>query len=206
MHRRTLALVTAVALLSAPRAEAQNITFDPFPSIPAGVSVGYITNNFGFFASLPATLAQVLTSASSAIPGGGSALKLNDSGQGFGNFGALFSFSQAISFFSAVGNDFGGSNPGDNERVYLTAFDAAGNVVGTSVFQAAYAQPNLNPASISAASISHVAFTFDTDLGYYAVDDVSWRAAVNVVPEPSTYALMAVGLVGIFAARRRRAA
>lgn len=204
MIRRWATVCALATALAAPPVAAQNITFDPFPSIPAGVTVSYITNNFGFFASLPATLSQVLTSASSAISGGGLALKLNDSGQGFGNYGALFSFANPIAYFSAVGNDFGGSNPGDNERVYLTGFDAFGNVVATAMSQFPYAQPNLNTATLSSTTMSYVAFSFDTDLGYYAVDDVSWRPAVNVVPEPSTYALMAVGLVGIFAARRRR--
>ena len=137
MRHRVTALAAAL-VLSTGTASAQTINFDPFPSIPAGVTVSYFDNSFGFLASLPTLSGQALTVATSAIPGGGSGLKLNDSGQNFGNYGALFSFSNAISFFSAVGNDFGGTNPTDNERIYFTAFNALGNVVATASFQVTF--------------------------------------------------------------------
>ncbi len=205
--RHRLSALAAALVLSTGTASAQTITFDPFPSIPAGVTVSYFNNTFGFLGALPTTVTDALVSTSSAIPGGGEALLLFGSGVN-GNYGALFSFSAPISFFSAVGNDFGGTNPTDNERIYFTAFNSAGNVVATSIFQAVYANPNLNPGSISNPSISHVAFTFDTDLGYYSVDDIAWRPGVNnIVPEPGTYALLATGLlaVGVMARRRRNA-
>lgn len=171
---------------------AETVDFDS--PIPAGVTVNYISNTLSPLASLPTALSNSLSFTSSAIPGGGQALLLQP-------FGALFTFSSLQSFVSMVGNDFGGSNPGDNEEVYLSVFGASGNFLGSTTVHDAYAMPNLQPISISAAGIKYAAFTFSQDLGYYSVDNVKSIAAV---PEPETYAMLFAGLGMLALAKRRR--
>lgn len=48
-----------------------------------------------------------------------------------------------------------------------------------------------------------IAFTIRHDPSWYLIDDVSVVAAITTVPEPSTYALLAAGLLGIMVVRRR---
>lgn len=57
----------------------------------------------------------------------------------------------------------------------------------------------------ASAPITTIAFVVQHDPSWYTLDDVS-VSAVSTVPEPSTYALMAAGLLGIVAARGRRRA
>jgi hypothetical protein len=185
---------------------AQQVTFDPFPPVlPPGVTIEYFDGGMTpALAVLPVGNGVALASASSAIPGGGNALLLHRSTEGFGPYGMLVSFASPVLFFSAIGNDFGGDEVLDNEVVYLHAFDIFGSLVATSTFSSPWANPNLKPISIDhAAGFSHVAFTWTDDLGYYAVDDLDWRGTA-VVPEPVTMVLLGSGLLGIAFVRRRR--
>lgn len=189
-----LKMCAAAVALFANSAFAETIDFDS--ATPAGVTIGYITNTFNALSTLPTTVSNALAYTSSALPGGGRALLLQP-------YGALFTFSSAQSSISMVGNDFGGSNPTDNERVYLTVFDTYGSVLGSTSVQNAYSVPNLQPISFSAAGIKYAAFTFSNDLGYYSVDNVITTA----VPEPESYAMLlaGLGLMGALARRRKQA-
>lgn len=187
-----LAALAGVMALFSNNVFAEVVNFDS--PIPAGVTVNYINNTGGVLAALPTVNTNPLAFTSSAIPGGGQALLLQP-------FGALFTFSSLQSFVSMVGNDFGGTNPTDNEEVYLSVFGASGNLLGSTTVHDAYAVPNLQPISISAAGIKYAAFTFSSDLGYYAVDNVETVAAV---PEPETYAMLFAGLGMLALAKRRR--
>jgi hypothetical protein len=50
--------------------------------------------------------------------------------------------------------------------------------------------------------IKYAAFTYTVDLGYYAVDNVVYTQA-SQAPEPASFALLGIGLVGLGAMRRR---
>lgn len=193
---KVTAIAAAMSLFSSATI-AQVVDFDG--PIPAGVTVEYFRNTGDVLAALPTTLADSLLFASSAVPGGGQALLLN--GSGATNFGALFTFSSLPSFVSMVGNDFGGSNPDDNEIVYLSVFGESGNFLGSATVQEPFAEPNLQPISFGIAGIKYAAFTFSNDLGYYSLDNVV------AVPEPETYALLlaGLGLMGAVARRRKQA-
>ncbi len=195
--KRRFAALAAATLFSVTTAGAQQITFDPFPSIPAGVTLSYFNNVTGPLNALPTQLSLALNATGSAIPGGGSALLTT-------GLGVLFSFTSPVQSFSLVGNDFGGDPTRDNEIIYLSAFNSLGIFLGSTTTQAVYAQPNLNPASIANPSMSYVAFSFSNDLGYYSIDNVDYTAS-STIPEPSTYVLLAAGLAAVaFTTRRRR--
>jgi hypothetical protein len=56
--------------------------------------------------------------------------------------------------------------------------------------------------AVNRAGVSQLGFTFDNTL---AQDIRLDNFGTNLVPEPGTYALMAAGLIGLFAIRRRKA-
>jgi len=53
---------------------------------------------------------------------------------------------------------------------------------------------------VNLAAITELGFTFDNTL---AQDVTLDNFATNIVPEPGTYAMMAAGLLGLFAIRRK---
>lgn len=180
-------------------ASATTIDFDS--PIPPGVTVNYINNIGSVLSALPGINTFPLQLTSSAVPGGGQALLLNG-GSNLTNQGVLFNFATLQNSVSMVGNDFGGSNPQDNERVFLTVFGASGNVLASTSVQNPYNQPNLQAISLSASGIKYAAFTYTNDLGYYSVDNVT----TSPVPEPETYGMMLAGLAGLAWVARRKVA
>jgi hypothetical protein len=203
--RHVFVALLIVALASP--ALAGIITFDPvFPSIPADVSVAYFDNGLtGVLAALPVTNGVSLVQAPSAIPGGGNALLTWDSAQTTGPlpnpFGVLFTFANLQTTVSLVGNDFGGDPVLDNEIVHLTVFNSVGGVIGNSTINNPWADPNLQPVSITSLGndIKYVAFTWENDLGYYSVDNVGYSA----VPLPGAVFLFGSGLASLGVLRRK---
>jgi hypothetical protein len=191
------------ALLMAALCPAAVITFDPvFPGIPPGVQVQYFNNGLrGPLSSLPAPNAVSLSSTNSAVSG--NALLTWRSSSGFGPYGVLFTFDTPVVYFSLVGNDWGGDPISDNEIAHLTGFDSLGNVVGTATYSSPFASPNLKYPVLNVLSgMKYVAFTWEVDLGYYSIDDVSYET--SGIPEPATWTLLGIGLAAVSLLRRRQ--
>lgn len=93
--------------------------------------------------------------------------------------------------------------------ITFTIQDSANNVafltvpaLGPGVI-AANLSAFLNIENVDRASINNIGFTFN----HVTAQDISLDnfEATNYVPEPATYAMMAAGLLGIFALRRKTA-
>ena len=193
---KIISLASTTLLLAAICTGASATTIDFDHPTPAGVAINYINNVGSVLSALPGIHSTALQYTVSAIPGAGQALWLNGSSS-VTNQGVLFNFSTLQNSIAMVGNDFGGANPQDNERVFLTVFDTAGKVLASTSVQNPYARPNLQPISLAVSGIKYAAFTYTNDTGYYSVDNVV------AVPEPETWAMMVTG-IGVLAAMRRR--
>lgn len=153
---------------------------------PAGVTVtGGIYRTGGNVRGTPCALFGCNTTT-----GGNAFLDLYE-------FGATrFDFANPINYF---GGFFGGMQLNFSSlRVFLTGgtqditFDFNSNQGGTGFY-----------GFTSTQSISRVDVVINAD--YVGVDDIMYgNSAVSVVPEPSTYALMAAGLVTLGLVSRRR--
>ena len=156
--RLALSFAVVLALALPTPAAAGIITFDPFPSIPAGVTVQYFAGGLsGPLGSLPTPLAVPLRSDLSALPGGGYALLTHDGDPAvlFGPYGVLVTFDSLVQMVAAVGNDFSpGQDNLDDETVYITAFDALGDLIGVAASSDPWAFPTSSPFPSSAPTSS----------------------------------------------------
>ena len=100
-----------------------------------------------------------------------------------------------VSFFF---NNFGNSNTGSGATFY-TAYDALGSVLETGKVGGG------GSFSLVSTGIANLRFNNNTNGASNWIFTLnSLKANVSPVPEPETYALMGLGLVGLFAARRKK--
>lgn len=179
----------------------------------AGLTLNAIANPFPLAGTFPATPAPPTTLggvqtwtegfASATSPAQVAVASPTANTGDAGDGGILMTFGFDINFLSLVGVDNGITGGMDNESVTLTAWDAAGNLLGQT-----FSNTNLpssfdqTPASIAFAGMRFVAFNYtDTQFGFHAIDDLKYDTEV---PEPGTMILLGIGLLGGAALRKRR--
>jgi len=123
--------------------------------------------------------------------------------------GATDSFWTAVftAIQSDVSIDLGDFNQ-DEDRLYLTAFDAGANALGTVTFDIAAAFSGMHTLSFSAPGIKSIEFgtlgNTEGGLGFGGIyaDNLTWTA--SAVPAPATLPLLLTGLGALGLARRRK--
>lgn len=192
----TLALATAALAAAMP---ASAVTID-FESVALGVTTSVTTQGVTF-TFLDGTGEFRVEDASPGAPVSGHSLISFFENPGPGSFRA--SRVGGFSAFSIGCGDFGA----DDDTCQLSAFDAAGNLLD----QDSYFVPAgvFGGGTLSVSSATPIAYVTFNEVGSFegAIywDNVEFREA-GVVPEPQTYALMALGLAAVAAAARRRRA
>lgn len=190
--------LAAAAALAAGSASAAVIDFE---SVATGTYSSLTTGGVTFTFTAGTGTFDVIASGSPGAPIAGNALLSYLTNPGPGAFKATM----AGGFGSfAIGC---GDYNADEDHCHLSAYDAAGGLLDAATY--------INPAStygggmLSVASATPIAYvTFWEDYvnpGAVYWDNVEFTAAA-AVPEPQTYALLALGLAAIgFTARRRKA-
>lgn len=195
--RASILALAAAAALAAGSASAATIDFE---SVASGVYSSLTISGVTFTFTGGTGQFNVIDSGSPGWPIAGQSLLSHFQNPGPEAFSATIA--GGFSSFAIGCGDWGG----DEDHCHLRAHDAFGNVLDAADF----VNPDYNSGGgmLSVASASPIAYvTFWEDSikypGAIYWDNVEFTAAI---PEPQTYALMALGLAAIgFSARRRQA-
>jgi hypothetical protein len=186
--RSSLVLATALALITAtaPLANAQNLVSNP--GFETGDFTGWTQAGFSGLDGV-------------GIP--------QHSGDYAGQFGAV-SGTSSISQFVATSNGVSYSlsfwlyNPSDHGNYTFFGAYWGGNELMSLTTPGGFewTQYAFNVQATDASTL--LEFRFQHILSYWALDDVSVTTSESTVPEPATMTLLATGLAGLAAARKRR--
>ena len=191
----TLALAAAAAL-AASSASAATIDFE---SVPTGTYSSVTDSGVTFTFTAGTGMFDVVNSGSPGWPISGNALISYFQNPGPGAF--MATMAGGFGSFAIGCGDYNS----DEDHCHLRAYDAAGGLL--DAFDYINPAPTYGGGMLSVSSATPIAYvTFWEDNAYPGAvywDNVEFTAAV---PEPQTYALMALGLAAVgFAARRRQA-
>ena len=192
-----LALALGVALGSAGSAMAVTIDFEGTPSgTYSALAYGPVSITF-----LAGSGTFEVQTQSPSPPNSGQMLISYFTNPGSGSYQATFAGGA-----SSVSIDMSDYSPSDDDEGHLRAYDAANNLLDTDFQLMSEAGPGVTLSVSSSTAIARVEWN---ETGSFAGavywDNLTYEVAA--VPEPETYALMALGLAFTgFVARRRRAA
>lgn len=193
-----LALAAAAALA----AGSASATVIDFESVAAGTYSSLTTGGVTFTFTADTGTFEVVASGSPGAPIAGNALLSYSTNPGPGAF--MATMAGGFGSFSIGCGDYGA----DADYCHLSAYDAAGGLLDAGSYVNPASTPGGGMLSVSSATpIAYVTFWEDGAFpGAVYWDNVEFTAAPAAVPEPQTYALLALGLAAIgFTARRRKA-
>lgn len=198
MRKLSILAVAAAAAMTAGTASAGFIDFE---SVPTGTYSSVTDSGVTFTFTAGSGLFDVV-SASPGAPISGQALISYFQNPGPGEFKATMA--GGFASFSIGCGDYA---PSDDDDCHLNAYDSAGGLLDSATFF----QPSGHPGgggTMTVSSSTPIAYVTFNETGSFAGavywDNVEFTAAI---PEPQTYALMGMGLLGLAAyARRRQAA
>jgi hypothetical protein len=208
-----LALGIAMAAAHPLRAQPRLITFDDITIPAAGfgdLPTGYQGINWAGFAAFP------MSFITSNFTGNTDIVCRSGTQCGYNGGGAINGFGSTTPMTLngwIRGWNFN-SNTGSATSVLIEAMNAAGGIVATQniVLSGVYQQFTITSLftmlRFTPQGGAGLSCSGPLNCGYFLLDDITVTPSTTppgVVPEPSTYALLATGLVGLAAIRRRRA-
>lgn len=133
-------------------------------------------------------------------------------GASFGTVGDTVTLSQSLATIAGAAyavdfwlqaelDPFGVATPNSFQLAWNGSSVAASSLLNSGAF----AYEHFTYSLTATAASTTVAFTFRDDPAFFDLDNVAVTAVTAPIPEPETWALMALGL-GFVAARRRRSA
>jgi hypothetical protein len=90
----------------------------------------------------------------------------------------------------------------------FSVYDAGGNLLGTQTVQGLYSPSSFPEGRVDVAfagTAAYGTFNFTSEFGRYIIDNFEGTfGSTEVVPEPTSLALLGLGLAGLGVVRRRR--
>jgi len=166
-----------------------------FTGMTTGNATSYTVGNVTFSTTSNTLRIAPFGEGGSSWLGSGQTLTTRDTA---GNSSFSIAFANPV---SAFGMDWGAANPSWNVSLY----DSANNLLESVVFVGGNAGASFSEFyGAQHAGISRVELTSLGGYDWVIVDDFTYVAGRNQVPEPGSMALVALAMVGLGAVRRRK--